>query len=108
MMKSENESRTKTYRVTLLTTVEVEIEVDAENAKVAEAKAYEWNGGFPDGWQRIGPYTIYHDDDTEDDYWDDGEMHWNVVDLEFEKFVGEPLELDHDEEEEIIETGVAS
>lgn len=71
----------KPYRVTLRANVEVEIDVDAISEADAEVKAWEWRPDY-EGSCKVGLYTL-----NDDDFCDDGEMCWEIVDHEIKDTV---------------------
>ncbi len=81
----------KPYRVTLRSVVTVEVDVDATTEDEARAKAFAWNGDYPEGFSSIGNYYL-----GEDCLFDSGEMYWETRNVENEDIV-EVFELVQDD-----------
>ena len=88
----------KPYRVTLRAVVTVEVDLDAMTKDEAESKAAGWDGGYPEGCNRIGDYWL-----GEDCLFDDDDMVWAIQNVEVTDIV-DVLKLDHEDSDGVPES----
>ncbi len=93
-----SDDNTKTYKITLRSTVDVEVEVAADSIEEARAKAFEWHTSH----EGVGEFDRYYIASNGDHIEEEFTLWWQVCDTDNEIVKVEELECDDSDDEEHI------